>query len=183
MTHWVSSVYRYPLRYNDPSGHFPWLFLLLAGGVGATGIAGYIAFKILASSAINDPNTPQPDSPNMSSWLIDRIQETSDSPAADLMKEAWAGNPAEKAGALQAWVSLVRGRGAWDFKPDIGAAGLEGQIILGGENTHSQAVANLFYGFIGAEVGFDSELLQAGAGAFHLWDNRKQPDTWGGLDT
>lgn len=168
-----------PVIFFDRDGHCPWLFLFAI-----TATVGYVTYDTLTTPPKNNPNTPpKPTSADMSEWLIDRIQDSSQSTTVNTLTDMLAGNPIQQVEGLKEWISLVRSTGEWDFKVDIENAGLQGQIVLGGREAHSEAVANLFFGFIGSEVGFDSNILQAGAGAFQLWDNRKNPDAWGGLDT
>ncbi len=104
-----------------------------------------------------------------------------------LMRNSWqSSNPIQKAGALKAWVSLVRANAIWDFKKDFRDAGLtrsDDVVLLAGQMINFQAIANIHYGFVGQAAGFSDEVLLTGAGLFHLWDNRENPEKWGTWET
>ncbi|RME60165.1 hypothetical protein D6779_02655, partial [Candidatus Parcubacteria bacterium] len=170
-----------PLRYSDSSGHCVFgldtmvcaviastLFLAGMGRLAGKGVD--VILDIKNSPPIDDPNTPLPESSNMTGWIIDRITETSGSALVNSLSENWNSlNPANKLGAGKAWISLERTTGAWDFKNEIVEAGLDiTPVVIGNYETNFQAVANLFYGFIGSEVGFGAEVMELGAGLAQL---------------
>jgi Bacterial toxin 44 len=50
---------------------------------------------------------------------------------------------------------------------------------LAGKELDYQAVANIHFGAIGRSAGMSQWLLEAGAGAFQIWDNRNHPNNLG----
>jgi hypothetical protein len=112
---------------------------------------------------------------------------SANSNAVTLLKENWNSfNPANMGGALKAWTGLVKTGAIWDFKPDIiDGLGKDPTITLGGYEVNFQAVANLFYGFIGSEIGFPDLLLEGGAGAAQWddWHESGQPGAVGPCNT
>lgn len=178
-----------PIRYNDPSGHCIFgvdtvvcaiissvLFLAGTGAIIGNQATG-IATDVWTVPPITKPRVQRPTSPDMTNWLINQMQTTSNSQEVSIMKNAgWVGS-------LKAWTALVRTDAIWDFKPDIqqGLGEKDPRIILGGDKTSFQAVANLFYGFIGSEVGFPGLVLEAGAGLAQRseWKNSGSPGAVG----
>ncbi len=53
----------------------------------------------------------------MTSWTVDRLNETSQSAGLLAMRENWtSGNPGSMIGALKGFVGAVHDGGAWDYK-------------------------------------------------------------------
>jgi hypothetical protein len=89
------------------------------------------------------------------------------------IRSALGCGPINAALGLNAWKTLVRTGGVWDFKQDIRAAGAftdkdTGAVQLGNQQLNFQAVANIHYGFVGRAAGIGSQVLYAGAG-FAQW--------------
>ncbi len=171
-----------PVVYNDPSGHFPWPFFII-GGVALGVIAIPIAYQILTVSPIEEQRAPAPTSYDMTGWLTDRINENATAPVTQAMRENFtSGDPVKIAGATEAWIALVRKNAIWDYKTDIISARItdaKGNIMLCGEQLNFQAVANITYGAIGRSAGVPQWILESGAGAFQIWDNRNDPSVFG----
>lgn len=83
------------------------------------------------------------------------------------LRSAWNGSLVEQDAALAVWTSLVRTNAVWDFKLDIVQAGIrfgDDLITLGGHDLNFQVVANIFFGFVGRQIGMSENFLQFGAG-------------------
>jgi RHS repeat-associated protein len=178
-----------PVRYNDPSGHCIFgidtavcavissLLFLIGTGAIITNQAKGIATDIWTVPPITEPRVQQPTSADMTTWLINQMQTTSNSQVVSIMKNAgWVES-------LKAWTAFVRTGAIWDFKPDIqeGLGQKNPTISLGGYETNFQAAANLFYGFIGSEIGFPGLVLEGGAGVAQQsdWKNSSSPGAVG----
>ncbi|OGO31775.1 MAG: hypothetical protein A2136_03665 [Chloroflexi bacterium RBG_16_54_11] len=175
-----------PVKYTDPSGHISWIALIILGAAGLTAGAGYVAFDILSVAHITDPRAPNPTSNDMTGWLTDRINENSTAPVTQLLRENFtSGDPIKMAGALKAWTAIVRTGGVWDYKMDITRSGVpeNNNIKLGGITLNYQAIANIHFGAMGRAVGIPGWLLESGAGAFQIWDNKDDLNNIGTLST
>jgi len=163
-----------PIQYSDPSGHFPWIPLLI-GGVGIAAIAITVAIDILSVAPAQDNRAPMPTSSDMTGWLTDRINENAAAPLTQALKENFtSGDPIKIAGATKAWVALVRATGTWDYKTDIINAKIKDgndNITLCGDTLNFQAIANIHYGAMGRAAGIPQSVLESGAGAFQIYDN------------
>jgi hypothetical protein len=89
------------------------------------------------------------------------------------IRSALGRGPINAALGLNAWKTLVRTDGVWDFKKDIRAARAftdeaTQDVQLGNQQLNFQAVANIHYGFVGRAAGIDRQVLYAGAG-FAQW--------------
>jgi hypothetical protein len=167
--------YNNPVKYIDPTGHISWITLIILGGAGLTAGAGYVAYDILSVSPITEPRAPIPTSNDMTGWLTDRINENSTAPVTQLLRENFtSGDPIKMAGALKAWTAMVRTGGIWDYKVDINRSGVSDSnyIVLGGMKLNYQAIANIHFGAMGRAAGMPGWLLEGGAGAFQIWDNK-----------
>ena len=91
-------------------------------------------------------------------------------------------DPVHELAAVQGWISLVRRDAVWDFKPDLIRAnilfsGEKRLVTLGNHDLNFQAVANIFFGFIGRASGFSEGELLLGAGIAQIkshgivWEN------------
>jgi len=184
-----------PLRYVDPSGHFPWPVLFAAAVVGGCIIGGYVAQDIVQTSAIEMPRTNPPTNKNVTRWLTEQLNENASSSVPKVIRENWnSKDPVRMIAATKAWVGLVRGGAAWDYKPDLAKSNVlergNPKVIIGSSSSNFetqvnfQAVANLNYGAMGRECGFPLWFLEMGAGAFQFYDNvvkpkrLLQPKTW-----
>ncbi len=126
---------------------------------------------------------PLPSTGPLTEWLVNVLVAYANSDQVNRMAITWqrgkfystlpflpaVGMPM-MAEVLQEWTRHVWTGAVWDFKPDILLLpGLlrEGYLIeLGGMDDLSfEAVANIFYGFIGRQIGMGEILLQGGAGA------------------
>lgn len=160
-----------PIKYRDPSGH-----IVCAGSVERCDPAGYFFKSRLsywnplsypATTTIDGKRVNPPNSSDVTGWLTDEMVSAASSQTVMDMQEFWQGDITDKAGVLAAWTSLVRTGAAWDFKTDIRDAGVtfgEDLITLGSHKLNFQAAANIFFGFIGREIGMGERLLQFGAG-------------------
>lgn len=181
-----------PVRYTDPSGHMHFAGEQF-GGTAPQAQAGTTAPQPtslepppLPSPIVTTPRVveqfPLPDSSDLTQWLIDILIAYANSDQINGMAVEWwlsqlligTGNNALgralMGDVLQEWFRHVYPNAVWDFKPDILIkTGLlrEGNLIeLGGMDDLSfEAVANIFYGFIGRRIGMGEILLQGGAGA------------------
>ena len=82
---------------------------------------------------------------------------------------------------LQEWFRHVYTGAVWDFKPDLmlSTYRIDGKdFMLGGVQLNFQAVANIFYGFIGRRIGMSELVLQAGAGAAQLRKLENWKENW-----
>ncbi len=81
---------------------------------------------------------------------------------------------------LQEWARHVWTDAVWDFKPDLRDFEylLGEDVILGCTKVNLQAVANIFYGFIGRQIGMGEILLQAGAGAAQFRNTERWLGNW-----
>jgi RHS repeat-associated protein len=172
-----------PVRYTDPTGHsigpvFGAIFLgcVIAGGI--------LAYDIFTTSPTKADRVPAPTSKDVTSWTVDRINDTASSPVMKALQDNWASpNPLNKAGALKAWVGLVTENGIWDYKKDINGAGIlsaKGNVAFGDTKMNFQAVANATYGMYAADMGLPQWLGESGAGVAQL---SQDPKTSGGFDT
>jgi hypothetical protein len=133
--------------------------------------------------AVNDPRPPKPLSNDMTAWLAHRISSDSQSQFVSGLRSAMRG-PFGEIATTDAWISLVKTGAIWDFKKDIREAGVSDSndnIRLGRHTLNFQVVANVYYGYMGRQIGFSETFLQAGAGvaqcehglahcAGNLWD-------------
>ena len=178
-----------PVKYIDPSGHWPTIpplpdpFVPLLGKLKevAVGVFNYIK----NAPPIRTPRASQPSSNNVTAWTAVQItHDTNSAYASNIRGNLNSFNPEDRIEALRTWVSLVRTEGIWDYKVDLSESGivdLDGNINLGGHTTNWQAVANYTYGATAASVGMPQWMAQGGAGVFQYIDNDKQ--NRGGLDT
>jgi hypothetical protein len=126
-------------------------------------------------------------SSDLTAWLVNVLIAYAGNPQILAMQAEWSladlmitftGNALLRLDVLQEWARHVGTDAVWDFKPDLEIWGqfLDGNsVILGAyENIHYQAIANIFYGFIGRHIGMSHLLLQAGAGAAQL----RRLDSW-----
>jgi RHS repeat-associated protein len=176
-----------PLIYSDPSGHFPWLPILLGAGIG------------LAIGTATIPNIMPWDPPSMNTnrvadsipgenitgWLINQMTTNATSAGVAAINENWtSGNPIKMDAAMQAWTSVVGTGATWDFKVDLEAAGLQ-NVILGDRVINYDAVANIHFGFVGRAAGFDNDFLATSAGIaqqMRAWETGN-PDDQGACNT
>ena len=176
-----------PLRYTDPSGHFSWPTVLAIAGAALTIAASYVAYDILSVAPITGPRALIPTSNNMTGWLTDRLNENSAAPVTQLLKENFtSGDPIKMAGATKAWIAMVKAGGVWDYKVDINRSDVlseDKKVVIGGMTLNYQAIANINFGAMGREIGMPSWMLEGGAGAFQVWDNRRNPGNIGPLST
>jgi RHS repeat-associated protein len=168
-----SYVNNNPLVYVDSNGQFAWPVVI--GAVLFIGSA-CIAYDILTVAPINDHPASQPTSNDMTGWLTARINENSSSPATQLLRENFtSGDPIKMAGAIKAWVAMVRPEAIWDYKVDIlkylQLQGNNKTITLGGMKLNYQAIANINFGALGRAIGMPSWMLESEAGAFHFLQN------------
>ena len=186
-----SYVLNNPLRYTDPSGHFPSF-----NGIGDWVKRGlsYWALTVDAPAVTEysstGKRTPMPESAdNLTTWLIDQMNTNAQSQAVVLMGKYWRSQtPQGMAGALAGWNALVRGGAIWDFKGDIQLAGYEeaypNNFKIGRETFRYDAFANIHYGFVGRAAGFPELLLTLGAGV-NQWQqhHKSNPGLVGPWDT
>jgi hypothetical protein len=129
----------------------------------------------MSGGVIGQPRVQAPVSSDMTGWLIDQMVANASNGALILRDYYRSINPVEAVSSIQAWTSLVRTDGIWDYKMDILDSGLtlgdEGLIVLGGHEISYQAAANIHYGFVGSAATLESGLLQLGAGVAHIDDN------------
>ena len=173
-----------PVRYTDPSGHFPVIPILI--GLGLAYIGYSVAIDILSVAPVKADLAPEPTTNDMTAWLTDRINENATSPVTQALRDNFtSGNPIAIAGATKAWIALVRTKATWDYKGDILEADItdNDNITLFGEKLNFQAVANIHYGAIGRSAGIPQEVLEMGAGAFQINDNWNNPDAIGSPST
>jgi hypothetical protein len=120
------------------------------------------------------PSSPGPGIVNLTEWLVGQMGQTAQSPVAQILHALWTlpGPAGQKALVLASWTRLVSTGAIWDFKSDIRESELptrmDDLIQLGNHAMNYQAVANIFYGFIGRQIGMGETLLQGGAGAAQL---------------
>ena len=98
-----------------------------------------------------------------------------------LRENITSGDPIKMAGALKAWTAMTRSGGVWDYKVDILGSKVseDKNIVLGGVTLNYQAIANIHFGAMGRAVGMPGWLLEGGAGAFQIWDNKNNPEDIG----
>jgi RHS repeat-associated protein len=172
-----------PQSYVDPSGHFPWIPFLIIGA-GAAFIAGSVVYDIATVEPITAPRAPYPTSSDLTCWLVDRINENTSAPVTEALRGYFTSrNPIQWAGAMKAWVGLVRTGAVWDYKVDIKQANLPDNITLAGQEYNFQAVANIYFGAMGRNVGIPLWILEGGAGSFQIRDNWNAPNTIGSAST
>jgi hypothetical protein len=139
------------------------------------GVGLPIAADILSVSPITDRTAPAPTSNDMTGWLIDRLNENTNSPITQVLNENMtSGDPVKVTGATKAWTALVRTGATWDYKTDINKAGVKDKndnVVLCGETLNYQAIANIHYGAMGRAAGISQWVLESGAGMFQIKDN------------
>ncbi len=193
-----SYVYNRPLVYIDRDGHFPWLPVVIVGGVVLGGAIGLAVVPnilpwdppMMITSRVADPIT----SSDMTGWLRDQIVMNAQSGVVRAIRENWtSGNLLKKDAAMQAWTALVGTGATWDFKVDLLRANeqrgifIEGahDVVLGNRQLNYDAVANIHFGFVGRAAGFDTDFLVAAAGIAQAQRalQTSDPDDWGVCDT
>ena len=162
-----------PLKYVDPTGHFVKLPSLV--DIVDTVKGRLSMWSPFAGGVVDEPRAPAPTSSDLTGWLVEQMV-TNASEVASILRENYRSlNPVEVAAAYQAWTSLVRTGGAWDYKEDILKSeqtfGDEKLIMLGGREISYQAAANIHFGFVGRAATFESEFLQLGAGLAQIDDH------------
>jgi len=122
------------------------------------------------------PYSTDPYLADLTEWLVAQMVNNAQSPFVLLLHALWTlpdqGAGTQKLIVLQLWTELVATGGVWDFKVDIQREktfSADKQLVQLGNHVMSyQAVANIFYGFIGMQIGLDPVLLQMGAGAAQM---------------
>ncbi|MDA0242264.1 MAG: polymorphic toxin type 44 domain-containing protein [Chloroflexi bacterium] len=183
-----SYVYNNPINHTDPTGHCldalstAVCLLRVANSVMTVALGKHIDgldnWNPFSYPMIGE-RVSAPTNSDMTTWLVDQMVTTSNSSTVATMRDQWSSQSIpHQHGVLSAWTSLVRSGGIWDFKVDILSANLafgdNDLVILGGVELNYQAVANIFYGFIGRQIGMKESLLQLGAGAAQFewgWDH------------
>jgi RHS repeat-associated protein len=180
-----------PIKYNDPSGHFPqWTVPVVLGAFLGLLIGGIILAREIWNTPpirdINGDRVKQPTDLDMTKWTIARMKEAVNSQMFAAIKMNWASpNPVNKGAALKLFVGMMRTGGYWDFKVDILLQWPDPLLIirLGGRFTSFQAVANLAFGYIGSAAGLFSTMLKAGGGAAQVFDHHNNPELIGPCNT
>jgi RHS repeat-associated protein len=167
-----------PLRYTDPTGHC--VVTLHTGIQGCIPVSLQFALwaagpGLAANAAANQMprSTPPPRSGVLTSWLVEQMSVNANAAVTGSIRSALGRGPINAALGLNAWKTLVRTDGVWDFKKDIRAARAftdeaTQDVQLGNQQLNFQAVANIHYGFVGRAAGIDRQVLYAGAG-FAQW--------------
>src|SRR5690606_26512271 len=158
-----------PVKYRDPSGHY-----VCAGIVETCDPFAHVSLSRLslwnplsypATTSNNGRRATPPPSSELTDWLVEQMVVTANSEVVHIMNEFWQDGVTDKMGVLAAWTSFVRTGARWDFKSDIGEiATRDGLVTLGSHDLNFQAVANIFFGFVGRQTGMGEGLLQFGAG-------------------
>ncbi len=170
-----------PIRYTDSSGHcidgLSTIFCVFAGGLltsylvveasvnGDLGLMNPLNYPTITE--IHGQRVKSPTSSDVTGWLAEQMVSTATSQTVADMAALWSGgNKIDQMGVLAAWTAMVRTGGVWDFKPDIISAGItfDDLITIGSHDLNFQVVANIFFGFMGRQIGMGEELLQFGAG-------------------
>lgn len=108
---------------------------------------------------------PSPSSKDVTNWLAYQLSEAPNSNAFQITQSLW--NEGDVVGASFMWARYVFTDAVWDFKFDLIAQGVpdeEGNVILGEKQVNFQAIANIFFGFVGRSIGMGEGYLQFGAG-------------------
>jgi hypothetical protein len=136
-------------------------------------------YAIYTAKPIPPPESrPDPESTDLTDWIIDRMKEAMSSEDRAAVQKMWQNGSWKD--ALKSWVAHVRQGATWDYKTVLSKLDAKGKgyvndphktIIFAGHEVSYQALANMTYGYYGASVGLPEELLRAGAGAFQVKDN------------
>jgi hypothetical protein len=182
------SYVRYnPIKYTDPSGHFPWGFIVAIGGGlifgGAAGLA--ITPNLLPWDppiTITDRVDAPLSSSNVTSWLQNQMVTNAQSDIVQSINDNWTGgNPIEMNAALQAWTALVGTGATWDFKVDLEEAQMYNVQLGNLDELNYDAIANMHFGFVGRAAGLEGDFLVQSAGAAQAMRalNTGDPNDWG----
>jgi RHS repeat-associated protein len=133
-------------------------------------------------AAKSDRHTPVAASGNdLTGWLMNTMRANASGTAGSLLREnLGSGDPFKQAGAMNAWIDLVRAGGEWDYKgPILSFVGKN--IQLGGHSFLWDVPANINFGFVGRAIGMARLDLLSGAGAAQIYDGTSMPEYWSSL--
>jgi hypothetical protein len=137
-----------------------------------------------ASAAENKTDAKKICGPDVTKWLITRIEANAKSEAVAEMKksnsEDWKG---VDLGAVSTWADLVETGGPWDFKKDLGDAinlapcrqncsGKVYSVTIDGQCMTYEAPANIHFGYVGRSAGFSERVLLFGASGAQASEGR-----------
>jgi hypothetical protein len=134
---------------------------------------------------VDIPNPAHICGPDITDWLIERINRNRISAEVTEMRER---NDADitgvDLGAVYDWYELVKTGGPWDFKEDLGSSisnirpcrrncsGRVFSITLDDQCMTFEVAANIHFGFVGRAAGFSESLLLRGAGIAQIAEFR-----------
>jgi RHS repeat-associated protein len=115
---------------------------------------------------------------DLTGWLMNTMRANASGTAGSLLREnLGSGDPFKQAGAMNAWIDLVRAGGEWDYKRQIRSS-IGENIQLGGHSFLWDVPANINFGFVGRAIGIARLDLLTGAGAAQIYDGSSKPEWW-----
>jgi len=151
-----------PVKYTDPSGHIACPHVLNSN---VCSISQDFDSTVEVLKVDTPRVQPAPSDNDQTEWLIYQISQAPNSEGFQDIQEMW--RDGNLVGASILWAGYVWTGSVWDFKPDLLDAGVpdkESNVVLGGMDVNFQAIANVFFGYVGRDIGMGEMYLQFGAG-------------------
>ncbi len=118
---------------------------------------------------------------DLTGWLMYTMRANASGTAASLLRDnLGSGDPFKQAGAVNAWIDIVRSGGEWDYKGPI-LSSIGKNIQLGGHSFLWDVPANINFGFVGRAIGMARLDLLSGAGVAQILDKRSDLKYWSSL--